>query len=106
MNTLEEINAELEYIDKTMGDIVYGYVFKEGSYNPEEEKYSKTIVFDSRINMKFRSIEYDDGYGGQQLFGIIVFKDNSWLERDEYDGSENWYYKNTPQLDEVFPKEK
>ena len=104
MNTLEEINAELKYIGKTIEDIAYGYVFKEGSYNPEEEEYAKEVIFDSRVNTKFYSIEYDDGFGGQQLFGIIVFKDNSWLEREEYDGAENWQHKNTPQLDEVFPR--
>ena len=26
----------------------------------------------------------------------IVFKDNSWIERSTYDGSEWWEYKKTP----------
>ena len=42
--------------------------------------------------------EYDEGYGGQELFGIVWFNDGSWLERWEYDGSEGWTYKKTPQI--------
>ena len=26
----------------------------------------------------------------------IVFKDNTWIERHEYDGAEWWEYKETP----------
>lgn len=37
-----------------------------------------------------RSIEYYDGFGAQELFGTVVFKDGSWLTRGEYDGSEWW----------------
>ena len=39
------------------------------------------------------NFDYDEGYGGQELFGIILFKDGSWLERYEYDGSESWVHK-------------
>jgi hypothetical protein len=42
--------------------------------------------------------EYDEGYGGQELFGIVWFNDGSWLERWEYDGSEGWAYKTTPKI--------
>lgn len=44
---------------------------------------------------------YDDGYGTQEVYGEIVFNDNSWLERFEYDGSERWDLKKTPSI----PKE-
>ncbi len=47
-------------------------------------------------------INYDDGYGGQELFGIIVFKDNTWLERDEYDGSEWWTRRKFPLEENYF----
>ena len=44
------------------------------------------------------SIEYDDGFGSQQLFGTVAYKDGSWRDRCEYDGSEWWgFYR--------FPKE-
>lgn len=31
---------------------------------------------------------YDNGYGGQELFGTVWFKDGTWADRGEYDGSE------------------
>lgn len=44
---------------------------------------------------------YDDGFGSQHLFGIVWFKDGSWLERYEYDGSEGWVFKRTPDVLQV-----
>ena len=43
--------------------------------------------------------EYDAGYGRVEVAVdlVIVFKDGTWLEREEYDGSEWWSYKRTPQ---------
>lgn len=43
-----------------------------------------------------QTINYDSGYGWQELYGVIVFDDNSWLERYEYDGSEHWVKCSTP----------
>jgi hypothetical protein len=44
--------------------------------------------------------EYDDGYGGQELFGVILFKD-SYSDRYEYDGSESWDYHKIPTVQEI-----
>lgn len=44
-----------------------------------------------------KSIDYDEGYGSQELFGIIVFKDGSWMDRYEYDGSEHWVHNKCPE---------
>jgi hypothetical protein len=41
---------------------------------------------------------YNDGYGLQYLYGTVWFKDGTWLEREEYDGSEWWVYKKAPQI--------
>ena len=46
----------------------------------------------------FTDVEYDDGWGTQELDGIVVFTDCSWLERGEYDGSEWWEYRTTPSI--------
>lgn len=43
------------------------------------------------------SIEYHDGYGMQELYGVIVFNDHSWLTRGEYDGAEWWEKHIEPQ---------
>jgi hypothetical protein len=45
------------------------------------------------------NFEYDNGYGGQVLYGIVwLSEDNTWYERGEYDGSEWWVYQECPQV--------
>lgn len=48
---------------------------------------------------------YNDGFGSQHLFGVVWFKDGSWLEREEYDGSEGWILKRTPDIPKLLQKE-
>lgn len=45
-----------------------------------------------------KATEYDDGYGAQEIpFDLVImFKDGTWLEREEYDGSEWWVYMHKP----------
>ena len=48
------------------------------------------------------TIEYDKGYGGgQELDGTILFSDNTWLTRGEYDGSEYWEYHTPPTIESI-----
>ncbi len=42
--------------------------------------------------------EYDNGYGGQELFGKIWYTDGTWSSREEYDGSEWWRYNCVPEI--------
>lgn len=42
--------------------------------------------------------EYDDGYGGQELYGLVWFTDGTWLTRGEYDGSEWWQHHKCPEI--------
>ena len=51
---------------------------------------------------KIADIEYDAGYGGQEVATdlLIVGKD-FWLERQEYDGSEWWGFKELPNIPEI-----
>lgn len=44
------------------------------------------------------NIEYDSGYGGQELYGLIWYSNGDWSERGEYDGAEWWEYKTTPEI--------
>ena len=39
---------------------------------------------------------YDEGYGGQNLYGYIWYTDGTWSERGEYDGSEWWRHIKRP----------
>jgi hypothetical protein len=44
------------------------------------------------------NFRYDSGFGSTHipLDLVIVFKDHSWLSRDEYDGAEWWRYNQVP----------
>lgn len=55
--------------------------------------------------IKVANFEYDDGYGSPKVAEdlVIVGKD-FWLERHEYDGSEDWRYKKIPKKPEKMRK--
>lgn len=43
------------------------------------------------------SIKYDDGFGAQEIpFDLVIVGKDWWLERYEYDGSEQWEFKKKP----------
>jgi hypothetical protein len=42
---------------------------------------------------------YDNGPGGQEMFGYIWYKDGTWSEREEYDGLEWWRHVERPSHD-------
>jgi hypothetical protein len=42
--------------------------------------------------------DYDDGYGGQELFGTIWFVNGTYATRREYDGSEWWEHHKCPEI--------
>lgn len=47
--------------------------------------------------VKFADINYDSGYGGNEVSGgLVVVGDDWWLERGEYDGSGWWEFKTLP----------
>jgi hypothetical protein len=52
--------------------------------------------------LDFLDREYDSGYGGQQLHGIIYCEDGVWIDRGEYDGSEWWNINKYPNMSESF----
>jgi len=97
MKAIEEIKSKLQVIGKEVKDIEYAKVILDNFLR-------KVLVFQVRNGVVSieNETEYDSGYGAQELYGAIVFKDGSWLERTEYDGSESWKYKRTPTVKEVF----
>jgi len=97
MNALKELVETLKDNNKLLNDIDYGYIHLN----------SNRMEFDGHIRshqLSLLDVEYDNDYGTQELDGTIVFKDGSWLERSEYDGSEDWVYKTTPKRDRVLQK--
>lgn len=69
------------------------------SFNSEslilKVNHSKEDYKDFLSNLDYN---YDNGYGGQELHGLIWYEDGTWSERGEYDGSEWWEYKSCPEI--------
>ncbi|MCU0437463.1 MAG: hypothetical protein MUC49_06065 [Raineya sp.] len=58
--------------------------------NHSEEEYQQFL--------NSLDFEYDDGYGTQELYGIVWLEDGTWLSRREYDGSECWEHHIMPAI--------
>ena len=87
LRILEENDKDFTYIKWAVLFIDFGDSYKDiilpPNYTKEDlDKFINNIDFD-----------YDDGFGGQEVFGKIMLVTDSWLERNEYDGSEWWEYK-------------
>lgn len=57
--------------------------------------YSQTEYNDF---LKMLDFKYNDGFGGQELYGTLWHEDGTWQERGEYDGSEWWSHKQLPEI--------
>ena len=97
-NVIEELRNELISIDKTDKDILKIYIHLHKGYTDDYK--SSYVVFEKYEDIPTDLI-YSAGYGGQELYGFILFKDGTWLERGEYDGSEWWEYKSFNNLDKL-----
>ncbi|OOC83296.1 hypothetical protein [Enterobacter cloacae] len=80
--------------------VKYGYNFWDDDCQKElllHEGYSELFynLFLQKLDFK-----YDDGYGGQELFGNIWYEDGTFSIRGEYDGSEWWEYMHCPPIPE------
>lgn len=98
-------NAKKEFLDHTRDNprVACAEISKGDCWVASEEKvmlrkdYSEQDFNDFLDKLNF---EYDSGYGGQELFGVIWYEDGTWSERGEYDGAEWWEYKKTPEIPE------
>lgn len=60
---------------------------RDGTWSGSWDQFAGLAAFD-----------YDDSYGTREVEDdlVVVFRDGSWLERQEYDGSEWWEYAQAP----------
>ena len=88
INLKEETIEILKHWGKTVDDVMW-----VGSM---DGKYALSWLEFEKIADK---IEYDNGYGGQEIYEHLVVVGNDWwLERYEYDGAERWDLKSHPTL--------
>ena len=58
-------------------------------------------TFDWETFNENANFEYDSGYGSQEVAtDLKIVGDDWWLERNEYDGAENWIFRTMPIRDE------
>ena len=103
MNLKEETLEIFEGIGKTIDDVQECFIKYEthiNKYGNWVNKPKKLILCSGIFNIDKLDINYDDGYGTQEIFGFISFKDGTWMERGEYDGAEWWDYKKCPTVED------
>ena len=96
-------NARQEFLDLTtrLGLAVEAVSIRLEYY---EENDFKLILKQNYNDIDYKEFlsklefNYDSGFGGQELFGTIWFKDGSWATRGEYDGSEWWEHHTRPEI--------
>lgn len=97
MNLLKETIEAIKDCHKTTDDVMW-VGSKDGKY-----------AIDWRNFERIADVDYDDGYGGQEIAKdlVIVFFGDSYLDRREYDGAEWWEFNEVPQMRpdaEIFSK--
>ena len=99
-------NAQAEFLKVTKPYKVIGAIVQFGDdYLEKNEKYVLPLLYTQEEYddfLKKINKEYDAGYGGQELFGVIVCENGVWMDRGEYDGSEWWNTHIYPNLAETF----
>ena len=98
------MNAKDEMLQLLGGKQIKCAIVTLDYYLPDQKSITLKVGHDEKDFLKFLSdldFKYDNGYGGQELYGAVWFDDGTWAERGEYDGSEWWNVMKLPQI----PKE-
>ena len=100
------MNAKQEFLDFTKNKSVKCALIEYADMWLKEERRDCTLKIgytEKEMSDFLNSLDfnYDAGYGGQELFGEIWFKDGTWGERGEYDGSEWWRYNSCPEIPDI-----
>jgi hypothetical protein len=95
----------LNHINHISGVVLCAEIQKGDDYGDDEEIIERTFILttgyteeDWKEFLSKLNFMYDSGYGGQELFGTIWYKDGTWSDRGEYDGSEWWQYNKCPDI--------
>lgn len=100
-NLKKETLNKIADSNRTINDIVWAKIVRHPSLVDEPiVSILKVNHSEDELNDFINSLNYnyDDGYGIQEVYGTIMFKNNVWLERVEYDGSERWALKKIPSI--------
>lgn len=93
MNLFEETETALIDNGKLWEDVIFIATSSE-SFDDRGEEFELDI--ETFIKLA-KNIDYDNGFGGHEInLDLKIVGEDWWLERHEYDGSENWVYKEKP----------
>jgi len=99
-------NCKNDFLEETNGlDILCAVITKGRDYIDDNERLVAQLPVgftknDLSLFLSAINYTYDSGYGGQEVFGTIWYKDGTWSERSEYDGAEWWEHKICPEIPE------
>ena len=103
---MDKKNAKDEFLENIIGEKIIGAIITFGdNYDEDKSTMNLPLLYSEEEYEKFLYFldrNYDSGYGGQELFGVILCENNVWFERGEYDGSEWWEKNYYPNLNELF----
>ena len=95
------INAKEEFVRHTGTMTIKCAYIQFMDYLEDGEKFSLTTGYTDDEYKQFLSDidrNYNNGYGSQQIDGMIWYEDGTWTTRGEYDGSEWWEYNKCPNI--------
>lgn len=96
-------NAKEEFIKHVMERTVICAAISIEDEDGEDKKYFLKLNHTEADYSHFLEqldFPYDNEYGRQELFGTIWYEDGTWSDREEYDGSEWWEYRQGPEITE------
>ena len=102
------MNAKQEFLSKVNGHTVICAILQEAnfcSFDEAEKPWCHILkkgYSEEDYNKFLQEIdfEYNNGYGGQEIDGVIWLSDGAWYDRGEYDGSEWWEFHKYPEIPE------
>lgn len=96
------MNAKQELLEILKGREPLAAVIHSGDeWDDDRTAIELKVGGDFEAFLNKLDFEYDNGYGGQELFGTVWVDDKVWLARGEYDGSEWWQELNYPEIPEA-----
>lgn len=99
INAKEELIKKLKEVKYMHNEIIVcaNIYFNKRTFELTEgyENYKEDTL---RWFLDSIDFEYDNGFGSQNLFGCVWLTNGAWLERDEYDGAEEWRFYKCPEL--------
>lgn len=98
INAKEELLEVLKRSGKSIEDIEFAGLRYD--CNPEEVDLG-CVTENTNFLLKSLDFLYDEDYGTQHIYGYILFRDGSWLERGEYDGAEWWKFMIPPTKESI-----